>query len=56
MAKVKIQPLGDRVLVKQVEEKEQVDILKGMDCDEIQGFYYSRPLPYEEFCKIEISR
>ncbi len=24
MAKVKIQPLGDRVLVKQVEEKEQV--------------------------------
>lgn len=25
MAKVKIQPLGDRVLVKQVEEKEQVN-------------------------------
>lgn len=48
--------LGMEVLAEGVEEKEQVDILKGMDCDEIQGFYYSRPLPYEEFCKIEISR
>ena len=43
-------------LAEGVEEKEQVDILKGMDCDEIQGFYYSRPLPYEEICKMEISR
>lgn len=48
--------LGMEVLAEGVEEKEQVDILKGMDCDEIQGFYYSRPLPYEEFCKMEISR
>ena len=48
--------LGMEVLAEGVEEKEQVDILKGMDCDEIQGFYYSRPLPYKEFCKMEISR
>ena len=48
--------LGMEVLAEGVEEKEQADILKGMDCDEIQGFYYSRPLPYEEFCKMEISR
>lgn len=45
--------LGMEVLAEGVEEKGQVDILKGMDCDEIQGFYYSRPLPYEEFCKME---
>ena len=44
--------LGMEVLAEGVEEKAQADILKNMDCDEIQGFYYSRPLPYDEFCKI----
>ena len=27
-----------------VETKVQADFLKSIDCDEIQGFYYSRPL------------
>lgn len=45
--------LGMEVLAEGVEEKEQVDILKKLDCDEIQGFYYSRPLPYDEFCKLD---
>ena len=30
-----------------VETKEQLDFLKNMDCDEIQGYYYSKPLPKE---------
>ncbi|NLG31712.1 MAG: EAL domain-containing protein, partial [Acholeplasmataceae bacterium] len=30
-----------------VETKEQLDFLVDMDCDEIQGYYYSRPLPIE---------
>lgn len=30
-----------------VETKEQLDFLKDMDCDEIQGYYYSKPLPIE---------
>ncbi len=37
-----------------VETKEQLDFLKNMDCDEIQGYYYSKPLPIkalEEFLK-----
>ncbi|MGI6579177.1 MAG: EAL domain-containing protein [Saccharofermentanales bacterium] len=38
-----------------VETKEQADFLKSIDCDEIQGFYYSMPLStqaLEEFLKI----
>jgi len=39
-----------------VETKEQLDFLKSMACDEIQGFYFSKPLPpeaLEEFLKKE---
>ncbi len=39
-----------------VETKEQLDFLKSMACDEIQGYYFSRPLPadaLEEFLKKE---
>ena len=35
-----------------LEEKEQKETLKKLDSDEIQGFYYSRPLPYSEFEKL----
>ena len=42
-----------------VETKEQVDFLGSLDCDEIQGFYFSRPLSaeaLEEFLKEESYR
>ncbi len=32
-----------------VEIKEQIDILKQLDCDMVQGYYYSRPLPVSDF-------
>lgn len=32
-----------------VERREQLDILSGMGCHEVQGFLFSRPLPLEEF-------
>ena len=35
-----------------VEEKEQVDFLKGIGCNIIQGYYFSRPLPEEEFIEL----
>ena len=38
-----------RVVCEGVETKEQVDILKSLKCDNIQGYYYSRPLPKSEF-------
>jgi len=39
-----------------VETKEQADFLKSIICDEIQGYYYSKPLSpqaLEEFLKEE---
>ena len=35
-----------------VELKEQYEILKEMGCDVIQGYYFSKPLPSEEFEKL----
>ena len=35
-----------------VELKEQYEILKEMGCDVIQGYYFSKPLPAEEFEKL----
>ncbi|MGN0955307.1 EAL domain-containing protein [Dialister sp.] len=42
--------LGVHTLAEGVETKEQVDFLRNAGCEKIQGFYYSRPLPYEKLC------
>lgn len=41
--------LGKIVVAEGVETQEQLNILKQLNCDEIQGFYYSKPLLPEEF-------
>lgn len=41
--------LGLHVTAEGVEQKEQVDFLKTMHCDSIQGFFYSKPLPENDF-------
>jgi EAL domain-containing protein (putative c-di-GMP-specific phosphodiesterase class I) len=38
-----------RVVAEGVETREQVDFLKGCDCDEFQGFHFSRPLSPQAF-------
>ena len=44
--------LGMKVVAEGVETADQVELLEGeMECDNIQGFYYSRPLPKAEFVK-----
>lgn len=40
--------LNMKVVAEGVESKQQVDLLNMMDCDFIQGFYYSKPLPINE--------
>ena len=37
------------VIAEGVETKEQMELLKNLGCDIIQGYYFSKPLPPEEF-------
>ena len=37
------------VIVEGVETKPQIDILASLGCEDIQGFYFSRPLPVPDF-------
>jgi EAL domain-containing protein (putative c-di-GMP-specific phosphodiesterase class I) len=41
--------LGMHVTAEGVENREQVVFLQELNCDSIQGFYFSKPLPMEEF-------
>ncbi len=41
--------LNMRIVAEGVEVKEQVDFLASEDCDMIQGYYYAKPLPKEEY-------
>lgn len=43
------QRLGIKTIVEGVETKEQVDFIKQLKCDKIQGYYYSKPLEKKEF-------
>ncbi len=43
--------LGFSVIAEGVETKEQIDFLLAHKCNQIQGFYYSKPLPSDEFEK-----
>ena len=38
-----------KVIAEGVETKEQADFLRENGCDYFQGYYFSRPMPQEEF-------
>jgi EAL domain-containing protein (putative c-di-GMP-specific phosphodiesterase class I) len=40
--------LGLEVIAEGVEYKNQVEFLDNAGCNKIQGYYYSKPLPYDE--------
>ena len=46
-----MQSIGKQLVVEGAETEEVVDTLKTMNCDYIQGFYFSRPLPAEQFVR-----
>ena len=43
--------LGVETIVEGVENKEQVDFIRKINCDIIQGYYYSKPISKEDFEK-----
>lgn len=44
--------MGMQITAEGVETKPQVDFLNELDCDSIQGYYFSKPLPLEDFCAL----
>ena len=44
--------LGLSVVAEGVESKEQLLLLKQLECDSIQGYYFSKALPKPEFEKL----
>lgn len=46
-----MQGIDKELVIEGVETKEAIDVLKGMSCDFIQGFYYSKPLPEQDFIR-----
>lgn len=46
-----IRQLGFQIVAEGVETKEQIDMLKEAGCDIVQGYYYAKPMPFEEFRK-----
>ena len=41
--------LDMKVVAEGVETKEQLDIIKALQCDAVQRFYYAKPMPEDEF-------
>jgi EAL domain-containing protein (putative c-di-GMP-specific phosphodiesterase class I) len=41
--------LGMRVVAEGVEDEDQLKALSNLSCDEIQGYYYARPMPGPQF-------
>ena len=44
-----INDLGIECIVEGIETKEQVDILRKTKAEMIQGYYFGKPVPKEEF-------
>ncbi|MEF3331045.1 MULTISPECIES: putative bifunctional diguanylate cyclase/phosphodiesterase [Oceanobacillus] len=44
--------MGMKVVAEGVETKEELDILRNHDIDEIQGYYYSKPLAIQEMSEV----
>ena len=44
--------MGAKIIAEGVEYKEQLEFLQSVGCDMIQGYYFYKPMPEEEFVKL----
>ncbi len=44
--------LDMKIVAEGIESREQVDFLAGQECDLIQGYYFAKPMPIDEFEKV----
>ncbi|MBV9663400.1 MAG: EAL domain-containing protein, partial [Actinobacteria bacterium] len=44
--------LGLKVVAEGVENRRQLDVLRALDCDTIQGYFFSKPLPADELATL----
>jgi EAL domain-containing protein (putative c-di-GMP-specific phosphodiesterase class I) len=44
------------VVAQGVETREQAEFLRTHACDELQGFYFKRPLPTDEFTQLLLAQ
>ena len=44
--------MGLKVIAEGVEEKEQAEMLRMFGADSIQGYYYGKPMPEDEFLAV----
>lgn len=44
------------VLAEGVETKEQVELLQNIGCDQVQGYYYAKPMPEDEFYNLLLNK
>ena len=51
-----VHSLGLTVIAEGIETSDQVERLKNAECDYIQGFYYSRPLPPNQISDIHLKK
>ena len=38
-----------KIVAEGIESRDQVDFLAAQECDLIQGYYFAKPMPIEEF-------
>jgi EAL domain-containing protein (putative c-di-GMP-specific phosphodiesterase class I) len=50
------QKLGIKIIVEGVEDKEQAEFLKNLNCDFFQGYLYSKPITVANFESNYISK
>jgi FOG: EAL domain len=47
-----IQQMNRKILVEGVETQKQIELLKKLRVDYLQGFYFSKPIPKDDFIKL----